>query len=424
MDKVEFYINDTDYTGQLISYRIRWSIFDGAGTMDAEVNPIGEWQPRYRGKDKFLFIIGGKMMLRGYIDSWNRAWSKGNHSLRITGRDALSILEDSCFLDPVPYPKPTAPGRKWKIEDVVKDVFDNMPSVKEKEIASVIFTKQNLDVLTYNFTSSAKTTLKDLPALSEVKISAGDTIFGFLSKIINAAGLFMYVEPGTTDIIIQSFYVPFDPYENDNSTNYGYNGEIGEDIRKPYPVTHRRDGLGNVISLSLYNNRNRFFTYVKVLGSGNVEGSVIQDENHNIRIDSALKQELWGISIEEKDIVQHRFSVLTVNDVDEMFWKKSPERLTNNIGFIQARNVLQWNYTVPYHSLENTNEPYFIERTAMLWDDYLIEQDGDTRTLECLVSAVEYVGGKTEGQTTTMSLIPKSFIDGFVNATAFARAVR
>lgn len=418
MDKVEFYINDADYSGQLISYRIRWSIFDGPGTMDAELSPVGKWQPAYKSKDKFLFIVSGKMMMRGYVDSWSRSWSKNGHSLRITGRDILAVLEDNCFLEPVPYPKPTNPAKKWRLEDIVKDVFNNMPSVKTKETPAYDFPGQNLDVLLYSFTSSAKNTLMKLPALTEVNISAGDTLFGFLSKILNSAGLYMYVEPGTVDIIIQSFYIPFDPREDNSSTNYGYDGEIGEDIRLPYQINHRNDGLGNVLALNLNCNRNRYYTYVKVLGSGNVEGSTVsQDANHNIIITSAFKQELWGLGEDDKDSIQHRFQVLTLNDVDETFWKKVPDRLTNNIGFVQARNVLQWNYTVPNHSLKNTNEPYFIGRSAMLWDDFLIDQDSGTKALDCLVTGVEYMGGKSEGQTTTISLIPKDMIDGFVNVS-------
>ena len=209
--------------------------------------------------------------------------------------------------------------------------------------------------------------------------------------------MYMFVEPGTRTVVFHSFY-PSKTKGKSNGTNFGYDGNpLQADI--PYTIQHTKNGVGNVKNLDVACDRSKFFTYIKVVGSSNSEGSLYFQ---GLKPGSYLKKEL---TFNASSVPRNKTVVRTEDD--EMIWNRIPEIMTYNQAILQAYYTFQWRYTLPNHSPPHMDEPYFINRTADLWDEYVL---GNADEEPCFIMSVEFSGSKTEGQSTSMQLLPKRYI--------------
>lgn len=393
LDKIELYINAIDMSDLLVRYHVHYSMYDSVGSFEAEISPVRDrWVPKPLGKDTFLFKVCDKKMMKGYIDGFDFSTSKEHTTLHIRGRDILAVLMDNSFLFPSSYPKADTPNKSWTLEKVVDDVFTAMrgtvPAAMGQPKQSLTGFYPNVEP-GYTYTTNAKAILKRLPSVSWLKVSAGETYFEFLSKLLNSSGLYMFVEPGTEKIVIHNFFLP-----TGEVPQYDYNGEISRSKLSPYEIHRTLDGVSNIKTLDIRSDRSNYYTYIKVVGSANSEGAVTTSGY------VSLKQELIGYANQSVN----RFKVNVINEADEYIWKKIPEVLVYNMAFNQARTAFPWRATLANHSLPNTNEPYFINRTVEFFDEFLF---GPDQGESCFVTEVDFEGSKNAGQSTQLSFMPK-----------------
>jgi hypothetical protein len=206
----------------VISYTVKYDMFQGAGVLDAEIDPSIVIDLT-AGQIQFEVRINDQAMMLGFLEKVNRTHSKGSKTQSVSGRDMMQVLIDNYIMQPQVYPgKPEAANSKtdlWgdssqdasiTIHNMILNVWNSSKqlnstaSVNEQGKAgtpSLI----SLSLPTIDFPQYADNAVsrKTYP-IKKARTGHGQTMFEFFSQMLNSLGLYMYNVPGSNVILIHS----------------------------------------------------------------------------------------------------------------------------------------------------------------------------------------------------------------------------
>jgi len=396
-DEVKFFIGQTDLSDNLKSFSLRYDMLSGASSFDAELNVRLDIRlsdaPRV-----FWWRINGQPVMGGYIDRVDRAYSKNDYSLRLSGRDMMQVLIDNYVLKFATY---TNIG----IKELIRTIFNLSVSVQSLKSGAVKMEKGlYLLPLEFVYTAAAEKKIKDFKYLS-IKTNPGETLFNSISKICNQIGLFLYNLPGTDIIFIHAVNSPEDD-------------QIGYDI-KGNPTTDYYTISDNALSCDFTEDITRYYKYIKIIGnaqkeeglSGKIDAILGTSGPQWIKLEKieSISTAKTKITLSDLDLGYQgatKFLVSEVSDIDVNTWKTKGNDIIDNILAQQKRALFSLRYKVPDFSPEGSQAPYFYNRVVSVTDGYL----GYKNTKFQLVG-VEFNGSKDGGYTTDLTLSVPSTAD-------------
>ena len=413
-DDVKLIISGSNDRILIKSYSIRTDIFNAVSDFDADVmaweaessedgyqatatsNPGAIDRFIGTGALEYEWTINGKSVQSGYLDKIETSTSRGAHSYTISGRDRCQVLTDNYILAPKTYTDQT-------IKSIVSDVWStsskitqtkNIDPVSGKETINKLANPMQLPAMNFFYSASADKLIATAGNVKLMKSDYAQTIFEFLSDILNSAGLFMYHVPGSQDVMIHSIF-------DSDSPNVSWNIYGNQATDKPYLVNNigelfglgnNRSATNNVLSSSRKRDLTKYYSFVRIVGQAEstipVNGS-FSDETvkNNIHIETK-RDNYRGIN---------KFKVVDLNTVDSSFLK-GYKKLINNELLNQERGYETFRYTVQGHS-ENGTTPYRVNHMVDLNDTSYSWSTEDKR-----VYSLEYKRSKEQGTTTELTL--------------------
>jgi len=341
---------------KLRSYSCKRDIFSGAGTIEMEI----EWSVQVNvavSPITFEFQINGFTMMSGWIDRVSISYSKGSRVLKLYGRDAMQVLHDNFVLTPKFYQTTTAglqttgpdgqfyPLNKKTVSgvlaDVVQDVWEGSKAVFPNHDGIELL---SLPELKFEWTSTAIDASKKLATVKKVRSTHGQTLFDFISTLVNPVGIFMYAKPVNTDdqqVIV--FHKVTGP--DDELVSYGVDGSPVQDsvlksgnyfIQNLVPGTEPTTGLpnksgqNNVISCEFTQDATDYHKWIRLVGQSESEydqaPTVVNGTFQTVR--SVLVAEAIESGSPDKGYQGlTKFKVAGVNAVDDNVWKNTKQQL-------------------------------------------------------------------------------------------------
>jgi len=405
------------------SYNIRSDIFNCVSDFTAEVMIFtskitdGELDETATSETKIIedmmfdgivdyeWTINGKSVQSGFLDKIETSASRNAHSYTISGRDRCQVLTDNYVLSPKTYKDKT-------IKEIVTDVWSTSSKISKIKNAAPttgvvterILTKpMELPVLNFFYTTSADKLIESNGSIKLMKSDYAQTIFEFLSDILNSAGLFMYHIPGTNDVMIHSIF-------DSDSPNVSWNiyGNQAED--KPYKINNvgelfylgnNRNSNNNVISSYRTKDLTKYYSFFRIVGQAESTVPVFGSFS-----DETIKNNIQIETIRDKYAGINKFKIVDINTVDSSYLKNY-KKLINNELLNQERAYESFRYTVQGHS-ENGTNPYRVNHLVDL-NDTTYSYSTETKR----VYSLEYKRSKEQGTTTELTLCnpsPKGMI--------------
>jgi len=313
-------------------------------------------------------------------------------------------------MEPKVYNAIAGSNKKYSFKDIINDVFDK----------SLYKTRPFPPLVTLSFTTAAQAIINTVKTFNEVRSTPGDTVFGFISNLANQLGLYLFCQPGTSNIKLQSFYI----LALDASSNFGFDGENqGEfDIITPYYLYsvkgENNTGYGNIISRTITSDLVGYYTRIKIAGNAS------QEEAQASR--SASGQLYWGTKNNLHKTIRstkaqgdlpaaqgylNKFKYHVINDGDYNTWAYASNNMIYNLTLQQQKTALDARYTVIGNTFNRV--PYFIGRTVTVEDTGSAIGDN---IREYFIYSVELSGDKNSGQTSTLGMLDRKATLDFVEA--------
>ena len=399
-DKVEFYLNNQSYP-YLKSYLIRYDVLAGASEFSVETSRDAKIYPVVK-ETPFEWRINGKTVMKGFVDKIETSYRKGSFSQTFSGRDMMQIWLDNYILFPKIYEGKT-------LQYIIDDVWNTSKSVSVVKVVDVQNPSTRKDVklanpmelypVTYKVTERAEVLLKKVGTFSLVRTDFGQTIFEFVSNLVNSIGLYLYNVPGTDVILIDRL---FDP--DSTLISYDSTGSLIKD--PPYPIRNIPGKECNVIECNYTMDTAGFYKYFKIVGQAESEMTLSADTGNFDNAKSMLRiDKIESDNRGSGDYLSgykglKRFKTVNLNSVDLNVWSKAREQLVNNALVAQARELYNFKYTVMGHSKDG-GDPYYVNRLCTVEDQFLIPDFG---SVSMMIYRVEFEGSKDRGRTTKLEL--------------------
>lgn len=436
-DKVELRLNAKSVRN-LISYSLRYDIFEGAASFTAEID--FDWiLPLQAYIVNFEWFINDEKVMVGFLDKVEKSYSKNSKSMTISGRDYCSILIDNYIIAPKTY-------ENKSIKDIISDVIINNSSVtKTKWYADVnsltgpyqyiksktplyvstptIFSPERMmagdpisatfyeleyaNAETYKqlrnaaiiwYSRVAENQMAKIGKLVQVRSDYGQTLFDFINDMCNTAGLYLYNPAGTNTILVHGWNTP-----DSDPVGYTKEGEVSTD--KPYPITNRSKDSGgnNVISCTFTEDISKFYNFIRIVGQTQAETTldagtgIYLTKPNELQIEKIIGLDAKGFRGLGSFYGPTKFLTKETNAADLNIWKKTKDSLMNNQVLEQNRKLYSIKYTVAEHSPSGST-PYYTNHLVNINDD-LIPMTNAT----FLVYGVEFSGDKNQGRRTTLT---------------------
>lgn len=437
IDKVELYIN-----GNLIEYVRSYSIlsdlysvvnsftadiFFRTNVGDSEKDRVQIDDILSSGDRTYEWYINGVPVQTGFLDKVDEQYSKGVHTMTISGRDRSQVLVDNYLLSPKTYTNRT-------IKYIIDDVWNTSKSIssittvdpndvnkkKTKALANPIY----LPELNFKYSAIADEALRASSKIASYKVDYGQTLHGCFSDLLNQAGLYMYNEPGTSNIIIHKIFntrSSLVSWNADGSVCKDEDYEINNalDIRPLFTGSRLGYGVGkpgnNVISCNRTRDTTGSYRFFRIVGQTESELQVFGSFDKE-KVKNPLVLEYLGSDSAELPLGRpilsggiNKFKVVDVNSIDLSTWKTGQADLLNNELLQQLRERETFKYTLAGHSPKG-DAPYRTNRTAVVND---ATYDLNSTGLK-LVIACTFAGSKDAGTTTELELCNRSPDDGWV----------
>jgi hypothetical protein len=386
-DKVEFYLDNQLYK-YVESYSLRYDIFSGCAEFQANIDHETEIILGHDEFDpmRFSWNINGQGVMRGLLDSVDKQYGKEDITQSITGRDMCQILTDNDVLvHNLNLSKGTEMG------GVIGD-YNDMPIdtivdhfIKNNKYFTANGKKYYLPEFDLNYSEEALKIIRAAGNLKQVRSSYGESCFQFISRLLNGAGLYIYNTPGTDQLLIHAL--------NINGHNYDKFGMISQ--KNPISLIHKKDDKSNnnVLTGNYKSSVKNYYQFFKIVGESDPDVSI-----------PGLSYLFKNTYIVKCQIVNRKTPVKFfshfLNHADQSMWNTQKNAIIHNQVFKQLREFCNLKYTVKEHSPFGF-DPYYVNSIVRVEDDFLPNSLNNKNYIVC---AVEFVGSKAAGRTTTLEL--------------------
>jgi hypothetical protein len=399
------------------SYDINYDMFQGAGQFSADVDHT-KMIDITRKAISFEIRIDDMPMMIGFLEKVGRSYSKGQLSQTVSGRDMMQVLIDNYIMQPQVYPgKPekvnslqelfgdSSAQKAISITDLINNIWLSSKTIKgtaSVDLGGKIGVVEAVEALNLpaidfpNYASNAAD--HKLFEIKRIRTGHGQTMFEFMSHLLNGLGLYMYNVPGTNKILIHAIQA--------SAPVISYDRACIKIDDKPYAISNVAGSPGNnVISGKIDMDCTEYYKFLRFVGQCQSEDVLESDSGPSYLIVER---------IESGDVFKgytgtKKFKCTTLNLLDNNVWLKEQDRLINNEFMQQNKRLYGFQYTLSGHSPDG-HTPYFFNHAAVVSDDYM---HMNNQTL--LTHAVQFKGSKSEGQTTVLSLYSPSEIPKMIS---------